>query len=113
MRSAELILKHPLTVSWLSTLGGVLDLHFRSTSPYAMDSPRVCVVRCAAVQQASPTPISSCLVEERRGMKRAMLEVVAAGVVATSDDVERYLKCRCVPSSTALHAGALWLSCFC
>lgn len=26
-------------------------------------------------------------------MKRAMLEVVAAGVVATSDDVERYLKC--------------------
>jgi hypothetical protein len=33
-------------------------------------------------------------VEEQRGMKRAMLEVVAAGVVATSDDVERYLKCR-------------------
>lgn len=26
-------------------------------------------------------------------MKRAMLEVVAAGVVAISDDVERYLKC--------------------
>lgn len=43
--------------------------------------------------QATPPPISSCLVEERRGMKRAMLEVVAAGVVATSDDVERYLKC--------------------
>lgn len=44
--------------------------------------------------QATPTPISSCLVEQRRGMKRAMLEVVATGVVATSDDVERYLKCR-------------------
>jgi hypothetical protein len=27
-------------------------------------------------------------------MKRAMLEVVAAGVVASSADVERYLKCR-------------------
>jgi hypothetical protein len=33
-------------------------------------------------------------VESRRGMKRAMLEVVAAGVVASSQDVERYLKCR-------------------
>lgn len=40
-------------------------------------------------------------------MKRAMLEVVAAGVVATSDDVERYLKCRCVsplPSQVQAHS---------
>lgn len=51
---------------------------------------------CLGMWQASPNAISSCLVEDRRGMKRAMLEVVAAGVVATSDDVERYLKCRCV-----------------
>ncbi|KAF6260745.1 hypothetical protein COO60DRAFT_857019 [Scenedesmus sp. NREL 46B-D3] len=46
-----------------------------------------------ALMQADSTPVSSCLVESRRGMKRAMLEVVAAGVVATSQDVERYLKC--------------------
>jgi hypothetical protein len=48
----------------------------------------------ALLLQADSTPISSCLVESRRGMKRAMLEVVAAGVVASSADVERYLKCR-------------------
>lgn len=53
-----------------------------------------CVPPPSPPLQASPSPISSCLVEERRGMKRAMLEVVAAGVVATSGDVERYLKCR-------------------
>jgi hypothetical protein len=53
------------------------------------------IAMCWVGLQATPAPISSCLVEDRRGMKRAMLEVVAAGVVATSDDVERYLKCRC------------------
>ncbi|WIA12996.1 hypothetical protein OEZ85_006607 [Tetradesmus obliquus] len=46
-----------------------------------------------ALMTADSTPVSSCLVESRRGMKRAMLEVVAAGVVASSRDVERYLKC--------------------
>lgn len=46
-------------------------------------------------------PITSCLVESRRGMKRAMLEVVASGVVTSSQDVERYLKCRWGTASCA------------
>jgi hypothetical protein len=57
--------------------------------------------------QADSTPISSCLVESRRGMKRAMLEVVAAGVVASSQDVERYLKCRWDGYAAALRSYSL------
>lgn len=53
--------------------------------------------------QADSTPISSCLIETRRGMKRAMLEVVAAGVVSSSSDVERYLKCRYVVGFMSLY----------
>jgi len=57
-----------------------------------------CCTRCCCgrglLVQAESTPISSCLVDNRRGMKRAMLEVIAAGAVASPNDVERYLKCR-------------------
>jgi DNA polymerase theta len=60
--------------------------------------------------QSTPSPITSCLVEARRGMKRAMLEVVAAGVVATSDDVERYLKCRLVLLRACVAVWRVWVS---
>lgn len=40
-----------------------------------------------------PAPIESCLTEDKRGMKRAMLEVVACGVVTSGDDVGNYAKC--------------------
>lgn len=36
-----------------------------------------------ALLSASAQPIESCLTEGKRGMKRAMLEVLASGVVAT------------------------------
>ncbi|KAL7748703.1 hypothetical protein RI367_005856 [Sorochytrium milnesiophthora] len=38
-------------------------------------------------------PVRSCLVADRRGMKRALLEVIAAGVVSSQDDIKRYAEC--------------------
>eukprot|EP00898_Chlorokybus_atmophyticus_P003722 jgi/Chlat1/4350/Chrsp29S04503 len=38
-------------------------------------------------------PLASCLSETRRGMKRALLEVVVGGVVQTTNDVQRYVHC--------------------
>lgn len=49
--------------------------------------------------QARPPAVSSCLVAERCGMTRALLEVIAAGVVETPDDVAAYLACRCVKAA--------------
>ncbi len=37
--------------------------------------------------------MTSCLADERAGMRRAMLEVVANGSVSRPDDIKRYLKC--------------------
>ena len=46
---------------------------------------------CAA--QDGLDDVGSCLVEGRRGMKRALLEVVASRAVATAQDVQRFIKC--------------------
>ena len=40
-----------------------------------------------------PEPIKSCLCESRRGMKRALLEVIASGAVKSAEDVDRYVRC--------------------
>ena len=45
---------------------------------------------CAA--QAELPPVASCLQSDRRGMKRAMMEVVVGGAVSTPADVQRYAK---------------------
>ncbi|EFN55218.1 hypothetical protein CHLNCDRAFT_52598 [Chlorella variabilis] len=39
------------------------------------------------------SPVQSCLVDGKKGMKRAMLEVVVSGVVVEPSDVERYIRC--------------------
>lgn len=54
--------------------------------------------RLEALMVEGARPIESCLLEGKKGMKRAMLEVVAAGVVKTPADVDRYIRC------TLLHA---------
>ena len=46
-----------------------------------------------ALMQAEVAPIESALSEQKRGMKRAMLEVVASGAVAGPEDVNRYVQC--------------------
>jgi DNA polymerase theta len=38
-------------------------------------------------------PVSSCLISERRGMKRALLEVIAASIAKSSESFERYGAC--------------------
>ena len=40
---------------------------------------------------SSLLPLESCLVEERRGMIRPLMDVIASGVVETLKDVERYI----------------------
>lgn len=54
----------------------------------ANEQPRV-----RELLQAGCQPLESCLTEDSRGMTRALLEVVAAGIVQTPADVQRYVRC--------------------
>ena len=47
---------------------------------------------CSPLAQAELPPVVSCLHSSRRGMKRAMMEVVAGGAVTTPLDVNRYVR---------------------
>ncbi len=49
--------------------------------------------------------VSSCLTGAKRGMKRAMLEVVASRAVATAQDVKRYIKCTLLATTTDFEVG--------
>ena len=49
--------------------------------------------RLLGLMRAAPAPIGSCLTDGKRGMKRAMLEVVASGAVTDGEDVKRYVSC--------------------
>lgn len=40
-----------------------------------------------------PPPIESCLTDEKQGMKRAILEVIAAGIVRTPEHISQYITC--------------------
>eukprot|EP00198_Chlamydomonas_reinhardtii_P012144 XP_001701481.1 DNA polymerase theta [Chlamydomonas reinhardtii] len=51
-----------------------------------------------ALMQQKANPIASCLTEARKGMKRAVLEVVASGAVSSGTDVKRFIAC------TLIHA---------
>ena len=44
-------------------------------------------------------PLLSCLAEDKNGMTRAILEVVAGGIVQSANDVERYVKCTLLNST--------------
>ena len=54
---------------------------------------------CCVCQGASKA-VCSCLSEDKRGMKRAMLEVVAAGAVSSPHDVLRYINCTLLAATT-------------
>ena len=43
--------------------------------------------------QGSPENVISCLSNEKKGLKKAMLEVVATGQVITPTDIITYIKC--------------------
>lgn len=51
--------------------------------------------------------VSSCLTGAKRGMKRAMLEVVASRAVASAQDVKRYIKCTLLATTTDFEVGTL------
>ncbi|PRW44411.1 helicase and polymerase-containing TEBICHI isoform X1 [Chlorella sorokiniana] len=48
---------------------------------------------CEKLFTSGAAPVASCLVEDKKGMKRAMLEVVVSGAVVEPPDVERYIRC--------------------
>lgn len=48
------------------------------------------LARLRELAQAEPAPVASCLGAQSRGMRRAMLEVVAAGAVRSARDVQLY-----------------------
>ena len=50
--------------------------------------------------QDSLEDVGSCLVEGKRGMKRALLEVIASRAVATAQDVLRFIKCTLLAATT-------------
>ncbi|GFR45961.1 hypothetical protein Agub_g7430, partial [Astrephomene gubernaculifera] len=56
------------------------------------------VAQLLALMQQKANPIASCLTENKKGMKRAVLEVVASGAVSSGTDVKRFIGC------TLLHA---------
>ena len=60
--------------------------------------------RLEALMRAAPAPIESCLTDDKRGMKRAMLEVVASGAVAAPVDVERYIQCTLLAATSEYQA---------
>ncbi|GMH38125.1 hypothetical protein BSKO_06009 [Bryopsis sp. KO-2023] len=53
---------------------------------------RVSAAKVANIMRSSMVPIVSCLSDQKRGMKRAVLEVVASGAVRSPEDVHRYIK---------------------
>ncbi|KAH9300440.1 hypothetical protein KI387_012023, partial [Taxus chinensis] len=44
-------------------------------------------------------PLQSCLADDKNGMKRAILEVVAGGIVQTANDVHHYVRCTLLNST--------------
>ena len=44
--------------------------------------------------------VGSCLVQCKRGMKRALLEAIASRAVATAQDVLRFIKCTLLAATT-------------
>ena len=51
--------------------------------------------------------VSSCLMGAKRGMKRAMLEVVASRAVASAQDVKRFIQCTLLATTTDFEVCAL------
>jgi DNA polymerase theta len=49
--------------------------------------------KIAALLQTNLPPLLTCLTEQRRGMVRALMEVIANGAVATVYDIERFVHC--------------------
>lgn len=48
-------------------------------------------------------PVKSCLTSERKGMKRALLEVIVNGVVSTDEDVKNYIESTLLFSQQGSH----------
>eukprot|EP01018_Ginkgo_biloba_P001647 Gb_33083 [translate_table: standard] len=57
------------------------------------------VKRMATMLNDSCPPLQSCLAEDKNGMTRAILEVVAGGIVQTANDVHRYVRCTLLNST--------------
>ncbi|GIL88385.1 hypothetical protein Vretifemale_16356, partial [Volvox reticuliferus] len=59
-----------------------------------------------ALMQQKASSIESCLTEKRKGMKRAVLEVVASGAVSSGGDVKRFIGCTLLNAQNGFQAVA-------
>ncbi|XP_077220020.1 MUS308 and mammalian DNA polymerase-like protein isoform X2 [Tasmannia lanceolata] len=57
------------------------------------------VKRITALLNDDCPPLQSCLSEDKNGMTHAILEVVAGGIVQTSSDIHRYVRCTLLNST--------------
>lgn len=57
------------------------------------------VKRIISILSGGCQPLQSCLTDDKIGMMRALLEVVAGGIVQTSPDVNRYVCCTLLSST--------------
>ncbi|KAJ3090357.1 hypothetical protein HK102_004011 [Quaeritorhiza haematococci] len=62
-------------------------------TPFIIFSPTLGIRKVQELVQSDLQPVHSCLTSERKGMKRALLEVIVSGVVSTEEDIRRYVKC--------------------
>lgn len=53
--------------------------------------------------------VESCLTGAKRGMKRAVLEVVASKAVASAEDVKRYIQCTLLATTTNFEVWSLFM----
>ncbi len=82
---------------------GVLEVEgrrrelFDSSTSHILESGHGLVM---LVPQDGLDIVSSCLSGDKRGMKRAVLEVVATKAVTSAQDVQRYIKCTLLAATT-------------
>ncbi|OMO91013.1 hypothetical protein COLO4_18706 [Corchorus olitorius] len=57
------------------------------------------IKRIKGLLSESCPPLQSCLSEDKNGMTHAILEVVAAGMVQTASDINRYVRCTLLNST--------------
>ncbi|XP_031490151.1 helicase and polymerase-containing protein TEBICHI isoform X4 [Nymphaea colorata] len=74
--------------------------------------------KIVSLLNSSCQPLQSCLSEDKNGMTHAILEVVAAGIVQTANDIHRYVRCTLLSTTKPFQAvvssaqdSLRWLCC--
>lgn len=55
----------------------------------------------ARIMQGAPRVVQSCLHQNRKGMTRALMEVISSGTVSRPDEIGRYARCTLLAATHA------------